>query len=317
MATAVDLHARAPGTPRAVQRPMYALMLRLASALAFSILQVLVKQLGARGVWLPETLMWRQLVPAIMLFVWLASTGQLRRLATTRLEIHARRAAIGTAGMFLTLGVVLFLPLAEATVLTFTAPIFAVILSVALLGEHVGKWRVGAVLLGLLGVAIMANPRSAHFPLDGLAIGIGAAFSTALVSIQVRDLSRTEEPLTIVFWFSAMSVPVLAALLLFAPAGLHQTPLHHDAITWAMIAGVGVVGLATQMLLTAALTYGRVASVIVMDYTQFGWALLWGWLIYAHLPPMSTWLGAPAIIGAGLIIIWREQVRATRLARGS
>jgi drug/metabolite transporter (DMT)-like permease len=294
-----------------VQRPMLALGLRLGSALMFSVMLLLVKLTADRGVWFPETLVWRQAVPTVLLFAWLAARGQLHRLHTARPWIHARRAVIGTVGMFMTLGVVLLLPLAEATVLGFTAPLFAVGLSVLLLGERVGMWRVGAVLLGLVGVVIMASPAHAHFPLAGLAVGIGAAFMISLVSIQLRDLGRTEEPVTIVFYFSAMSVPMLALALPFAP-GDHDQPFHHGLITWLMIGGIGVFGLATQLLMTAALRYGRVSSVIVMDYAQFGWSLLWGWLVFGHLPAPGTWLGAPAIIASGLIIAWREQVRGGR-----
>jgi len=59
-------------------------------------------------------------------------------------------------------------------------------------------------------------------------------------------------------------------------------------------------------MLTSALRLGNVSSVIVMDYSQFGWAMLWGWLVFDQLPPTATWIGAPVIIAAGLIIVWRE-----------
>ena len=293
------------------QRPMLALGLRLCSAFLFSILLLLVKLTGQRGLWLPETLVWRQAVPTVLLLGWLSARGQLHRLRTARPLVHLRRAIIGAFSMFLTLGVVLLLPLAESTVLGFTAPIFAVILSVLMLHERVGPWRLSAVALGLIGVVIMANPSQSHLPPFGLAVGVGAAFAVAVVSIQLRDLGRTEEPVTIVFYFSALSLPLLALTLPFAPAG-YDRPFHHDAVGWLMIAGIGLLGLFSQLLMTAALRYGRVSSVIVMDYAQFGWSLLWGWLAFDHLPPASTWLGAPAIIAAGVIIARREHLRASR-----
>jgi drug/metabolite transporter (DMT)-like permease len=89
---------------------------------------------------------------------------------------------------------------------------------------------------------------------------------------------------------------------------------HHDLAGWAMLFGIGATGLVAQLLMTAALRYGSVASVIVMDYSQFGWATLWGWLVFAHVPSAQTWIGAPAIIAAGLIIAWREQVRSSAAA---
>ena len=284
---------------------MFALGLRLLAMLALSVMLLLVKRTGERGIPLTETLFWRQFLPGIALLGWLVVRGELSRVRTQRLWVHARRAFTGGTGMFLTLGVVQILPLAEATVLGFTAPIFAVLLAVILLGEKVGIWRWTAVVLGLAGVVIIAGPDRAHIPLVGLATGIGAAFMVALISIQLRDLGRTEEPVSIVFWFSAFCAPPLALFML-------RTGLpNHDLAEWAMLLGIGATGLAAQLLMTAALRYGTVASVIVMDYSQFGWATLWGWLVFAHLPPAQTWIGAPAIIAAGLIIAWREQVRGS------
>lgn len=287
------------------QRPIYALALRLIAMLALSAMLLLVKLTGEHGISLPETLFWRQFLPGIALLGWLTARSELARVRTERPWIHARRALIGGLGMFLTLGVVQILPLAEATVLGFTAPIFAVLLAVVLLGEKVGIWRWTAVALGLVGIVIIAGPDRAHLPLIGLATGIGAAFMVALISIQLRDLGRTEEPVSIVFWFSAFCAPPMALFMLWT--GLP----HHDLAGWAMLFGIGAAGLVAQLLMTAALRYGSVSSVIVMDYSQFGWATLWGWLVFAHVPPAQTWIGAPAIIAAGLIIAWREQVRGS------
>ena len=281
------------------ERPFLALGLRLAAMVMLSLMLVLVKLTGERGMPLPETMFWRQTLPAVMLLGWLGARGELRRLRTARPWVHFRRAMIGTAGMFLTLGVVQILPLAEATVLGFTAPVFAVILSALVLKEKVGPWRWLAVAIGLLGILVIAGPSEGKLPALGVAVGVGAAFMVALVSIQLRDLGRTEEPLTVVFYFSAMSAPLLA-LFLF------HTGVDHDALDWLMLGGIGVLGLAAQLLMTAALRFGRVSSVIVMDYTQLIWATLYGWLVWQRLPPPSTWLGAPLIVAAGLVIAWRE-----------
>jgi len=290
-------------------KPFLALGLRLAAMVMLSLMLLLVKLTGERGMPLPETMFWRQAIPAMILLAWLTARGQLRSLRTTRPWVHFRRAMVGTAGMFLTLGVVQILPLAEATVLGFTTPVFAVILSALLLKEHVGVWRWTAVTVGLLGIVIIAGPAQAELPALGIAVGVGAAFMVALVSIQLRDLGRTEEPLTVVFYFSAMSAPLLA-LFLF------HTGVHHDAVGWLMLLGIGVAGLAAQVLMTAALRLGRVSSVIVMDYSQLGWATLWGWLVFDHLPPSTTWIGAPVVIAAGLIIAWREHMHARETQTG-
>lgn len=291
------------------QRPILALGLRLLAMLFLSLLLLQVKVAGHRGTPLIEVMFWRQFFPALFIGAWLAARGELSRLRTHRLGTHARRAALGLAGMVLTFGAVRLLPLAEATILGFTAPIFAVVLAATLLREHVGPIRWLAVALGFAGVVIVAGPDGGQMSFEGVAVGIGAAFMVALISIQIRDLGRTEEAISVVFWFSALSVPVMALALPF-------TAVAHDAGDWLVLLGIGVSGAIAQLLLTAALRLGSVSSVITMDYSQFGWATLWGWLVFGNLPPHSTMIGAPAIIVAGLIIVWREQ-RLIGLSRRS
>lgn len=290
-----------------VQRPLYALGLRLLATLFLSSLVMVVKVTAQSGVAFPEILFWRQLPTVLLIFGWLALRGEVHRLKTKRLPVHARRAVMGMTGMFFTFGAPLLLPLAESTTFGFTTPIFAVILSVLLLKEAVGPVRWLAVALGFAGVLVIAQPGSAHIPPLGAAVGLGAGFMVALISIQVRDLGRTDESLSIVFWFAALSSPLLALALPFVMTS-------HTPWQWFLLLGGGVLGCIGQILLTAALRYGQVATVVVMDYSALAWATLYGWLIWDELPPASTWLGAPLIIAAGAVIAWREHLHHKRLS---
>jgi drug/metabolite transporter (DMT)-like permease len=280
-------------------RPLLALLIRLGAALVLSVMLVLVKLVTEAGVSLTETLFWRQLPTIPIVLLWLGGRGRLSTLASDRLGSHARRALYGLIGMFLNFGAVTLLPLAEATSLNFTAAIWAVILSALVLHEKVGAWRWTAVALGFAGVLVIAQPGDGHVPAFGAAVALSAAFMIALISIQIRDLARTEHPLSIVFWFAAFSVPVLAVAMPFVMS-------RHTAYEWTLLAGLALFGLLGQFLLTAALRFGAVASVIVMDYSSIVWATLFGWLVFDRLPPATTWFGAPLIIGAGLLIAWRE-----------
>ncbi len=290
-----------------VQRPMFALFLRLLATLVLSSLIMVVKLTAQSGVAFPEILFWRQVPTVFLILGWLALRGEVSRLRTKRLPVHARRAVMGMTGMFFTFGAPLLLPLAESTTFGFTTPIFAVILSVLLLKETVGPVRWLAVALGFAGVIVIAQPGTTHIPPLGAAVGLGAGFMVALISIQVRDLGRTEESLSIVFWFAALSSPLLALSLPFVMT-------HHTPWQWFLLLSGGVLGCVGQILLTAALRYGQVAAVVVMDYSALAWATLYGWLIWDELPPASTWLGAPLIIAAGAVIAWREHLHNKQIS---
>ena len=289
-----------------VQKPLYALGLRLLATMVLATLVMTVKYTVEAGVAFPEVLFWRQVPSVVLILTWLMLRGEVHRLKTTRLPDHARRAVLGMTGMFFTFGAPVLLPLAVATTFGFTTPVFAVILSALLLKEQVGPVRWLAVALGFAGVVVIAQPGHAAIPAFGAAVGLGAGFMVALISIQVRDLGRTEESLSIVFWFALISAPILALGLPFYASA-------HTPWQWFLLLGGGFLGLVGQLLLTASLRYGQVASVIVMDYSALVWATLYGWLIWAELPPASIWLGAPLIIAAGAVIAWREHLHYRRL----
>ncbi|MGB3165846.1 MAG: DMT family transporter [Alteraurantiacibacter sp.] len=282
-------------------RPLLALALRLAGIAGFALMAVCIKLAADTGIHIAELIFWRQFVSLPILVAWAMLAGGLHVLKTERPKAHAVRAGYGVIGMLLNFGGVILLPLAEATTLGFTSPIFAVILSILLLKESVGIWRWSAVAAGFLGVIVIAQPGSGQIPLFGALVALGGAFMIALISIQIRDLGRTDRPLVIVFWFA------LATVILTAPA----LAFVHEPLTgeqWLLLLGIGVAGTWGQVLITTALRFGEVSSVIVMDYSSLIWAALLGFLIFGDIPTAGLWLGAPVVIASGIVITWRERV---------
>jgi drug/metabolite transporter (DMT)-like permease len=283
------------------QHPFYAIVLRLAAAAAFAVMMLFIKLAGDAGVSLPEIMFWRQAVSLPVLLGWLAMTGAVAQLRTERLGTHCTRALLGMTCMTFNFGATLLLPLAISTSLTFAAPLFAVLIAALVLREGAGKWRWSAVVLGFLGVLAIVQP--GHHGIDplGAALGIAAALMIAVINYQLRDLGRTEPSIRIVFYFSLFGSLLM---LPFLPA--YAQP--HGAREWLWLAGLGLFGTLGQLLVTASLRFGAVATVIVFDYTTLIWATAFGWLVWNHLPGWPLILGAPLIVGAGLIVVWREQL---------
>ena len=286
-------------------RPLLALLIRLLGIAGFASMAALIKLASQRGIHLAEIIFWRQFVTVPILLAWAMMSGGIAQLGTQRPRAHFVRGLYGIAGMLCNFGAVILLPLAEAQTINFSAPIFAVLLSIVLLKESVGPWRWGAVGAGFLGILIIAQPGGGHIPLTGALVALGGAFMIALISIQIRDLSRTDKPMVIVFWFAMTSVVLFIP---FQPFVMQD----HSWENWLLLLAIGLTGTWGQLLVTVALRYGKVSGVIVMDYSAIIWATLFGWLLFAALPPTTTWLGAPLIVAAGLIIAWRERVVAHR-----
>ena len=289
-------------------RPLFAIALRLSAAVLLGIMVTLVKLAGEAGASLPEILFWRQVVAIPCLLGWMILARRTQLLRTRRLWVHCRRAMLGLSSMSLLFGATALLPLAELTTLTFAGPLFAVVLSAVILREQVGPWRWGAVALGMVGVVVVAQPGGSALPAMGVAMGAAAAMLNGLITVQVRDLGRTEHPLTTVLLFSLFSMAVLVPLM--AVYGQQHPPA-----VLAMLFGAGLFGFLGQIGLTAALRFGSVATVTVMDYTGLVWTALAGWLVWDHLPPLTTWLGAPLIVAAGLVVLWRVHSLMVEIAR--
>ncbi|MGQ2929235.1 MAG: DMT family transporter [Sphingopyxis sp.] len=279
--------------------------LRLLAMLSLSVMFVLVKYIDAAGIHLVESLFWRQALVLPLLAIWAMAYGGLGLFRTRRIGIHARRAMMGLTGMALNFGGMIFLPMAEATTINLSVPIICVFLAAALLGERVGWQRWGAVVIGFVGVLIVLNPTTLlmqGFEGDhglGTLIALGGAVMTALITIQVRDLGRTESAMTIVFWFSLISMIPLGIALPFV-----FTP--HSAGEWGLLVGLGLLGAVVQLSLTGALRLAPVSVVTPMDYSSLLWSIACGWWFFGTLPAETTWIGAPLIVASGLFIAWRE-----------
>jgi drug/metabolite transporter (DMT)-like permease len=284
----------------AAERPLYALFLRLFSAFSFGALLLVVKLAQETGIQLPEIMFWRQAGVVVLVALWLVWLGQLGQLRTRRPGGHALRAVFGMTNMALNFGSTILLPLAAATVFGFTTPIFAVIIAALFLREHVGPWRWAAVLLGFIGVVIVAQPGGEALSPLGTAMALATGVTMSLINFQIRSLGATESSYTIVFWFSAIGALIMAPFLPFTMTG-------HDAYQWLLIALLGILGTAGQMSMTASLRHGQLTSVLVMDYTMLFWSILFDWLFWNHFPAWTTWLGSPLIVAAGLTIALREQ----------
>lgn len=297
-----------PASTRAHEnRALMAIALRLVAVLCLAAMFVAVRLAAARGVHVLESLFYRQLLALPLIFVWIVSAGGIGAFRTRRIGAHISRTALGLTGMTLNFLSYILLPPAEASAIGFTMPIFGTILSALILRETTGVHRWGAVVLGFVGVLIMIRPDGGHMPVAGVLVALSGALVTAIISLVLREMGRTEPAGVIVFWFTLLSMPPLAVAMLFVGQA-------HDAIAWGLLLFIGTVGGIAQLCLTGALRWAPVSVVLPMDYSMIIWTALLGWSLWGDWPSATTWVGAAVIIASGLYIVWREHRRA-RLSR--
>lgn len=213
------------------------------------------------------------------------------------------RAVLGTVTLGVTFAAYSVMPMAETSALLFTASLFLPVLGVLFLGETVGPYRWSAVVIGFVGVALMARP-GGDINMLGVILALSAAFLQANMGVLLRHLGGHENPETISFYFFVVGALVSGLAMPF----LGQLP---SLSSIPLFLGVGLAGAAAQMLYAIALKNAPAAVVAVFNYTTIIWAMLFGWLIWNEWPVSIVLIGAGVIIASSLLIAWRE----SRLSR--
>lgn len=277
---------------------------RFASTILFTAMAAMVKLATEAGVHFVEIVFYRQLFAMIPVTFLLLTGPGLSTVRTAHLGLHATRSLVGLGNMCMVFAAIALLPLAEATTIQFSAPIFATAMAALFLGEVVRLPRWSATVIGFIGIIIVASPGGAEMvhPL-GVGLGIAGAAGTAAISILLRQMNRSENHLAIVFWFGGLSVPILLPLMFFFAGP-------HDAPSWAIIVAIGLLGGTAQLVMTMSLKKAPVSVVLPIDYFSLLWSIFAGWLLWNQLPALSTWYGAPLVVGSGMFIAWREHKRA-------
>jgi drug/metabolite transporter (DMT)-like permease len=282
------------------------ILCRIGSGLSFSTMGALLKLASMEGLNAPELVFYRSLFSLPVVLFWVLKRESFSSLKPNRPLAHVWRSCLGLLSMGLTFQALILLPLADATAINFTAPIFATILSFLILREDVGIHRWGAVLLGFIGVLIVARPGGSSLPLLGIGIALFGALGQAGVTTTLRHLQRSENVAAIVFWFAAAGIVVGAGLMPFFG---HL----HGAKAFALVIAGGLAGGVGQLLMTSSLR-APVSVVSPFDYLQIVAATIFGWTLFSDVPSLHTILGAALIAGSGIYTAWREHRR--RLKEG-
>ncbi len=281
----------------------------LAAHLLFTLMSAMVKELSGE-IPVVELMFFRAAFALPVVAGIVARYGSFASLRTKRFKGHFTRACTGTmaqAGSFIAL---LALPLADATVLGYTTPLFVTILAIPLLGEKVGLHRWSAVLLGFAGVLVIAIGQGAGHALGpmaawGLAGALVQGVFSAFTTLLVRQLSATESSTTITMWQS----------ILMSSFTLLVLPFFWITPSWAqfgLLVAVGLVGGLAQVLLTEAYSSAQVSSLGPYSYSSMLWSVALGWLVWGDRPTIWMLLGAVLIVAAGLYIVHREMVRRAK-----
>jgi drug/metabolite transporter (DMT)-like permease len=283
-----------------------AVIAMIVASLFFSGLSALVRYLG-ETLHPFEVAFFRNLAGLAFMLPWLARHG-LGSLRTRRIWLYGWRSGLGLISMLCSFTSLVLLPFAQAIALSFTTPLFATIGAALILGETVRFRRWAATIVGFLGVLVMLRPGTDHSltanltftgPGLGVLLAVASAMISAIVTLIVKDLSRTEPSDAIVTYMVLLLTPM--SLLPALP--VWQWP---PLAMWPWIAAMGACGSFGHMCYVRAFALTEASAVMPYDYTRLVFAAAIGYFAFAEVPDLWTWAGAAIIVSAAVYIAHRE-----------
>lgn len=275
------------------------IILRILSGISFTIMGALIKYL-AETVPLGQVVFFRSafaLIPLIGFLVWQKEFPS--GLKSHRPSGHLVRCLLGTLAMFTAFATLRYLPIAEATTLSYLSPILMVILATLILKESVAYRRWWGVILGLFGLLVMTvpsfsiqlNPKT----LLGIVLGVATALLIAAALLQVRHLTlQGEKTGTIAFYF-AMSSTIIGGITAIG-GWINPTPTQ-----WLVLVSIGLVGGVAQLLMTVSFRCANASALAAYEYLAIVWAVVVGFFFFDEIPSTFFWLAVPLILTGAII----------------
>ena len=270
----------------------------LFASLNFALLNTLVKYLS-EDFSLSQIIFFRSFFAIIFIFPWLLNSG-LYSLKTNSIKLQIARSSVALAAMYLWFFSISKIPLAEATAINFTAPIFGAICAVFFLKEKIKKRRFIAILFSILGAIIIIKPGFNNLNLYIL-FAILASLLMGLAAIFIKKLSMVDHPNAVVFY-----MPAILAIFSFIPCiYFWKTPSFFEGF---LLISTGLTATLAHQGITRAFAKSEATYVLVFDYLRLPFTALLAFYIFYETPSFSIFFGSLIIFISSIYIINREKV---------
>ncbi|WP_108484735.1 DMT family transporter [Oceaniglobus ichthyenteri] len=295
-------------TPRAPNPPMAVALMIFATAF-IAATTVLAKALGTESLSAPLHPLQISHGRFMFAFLGICTMAAVLRppVRTANLPLHAVRSLFGWGGVTLMFASVAFIPLSDATAISFLNPVFAMVLAIPLLGERVGPVRWSAAALALVGAVILLRPGSGVIQ-PGALLALGAAAIMGVEIILIKRLSGRERPLQILLINNAIGfcIASLAVVWVWAPPTAPQ---------WAALVAIGLLMACAQTFFINAMARAEASFVAPFSYGTLLFATLYDFALFDVVPDGISTLGAMVIVSGGVVLAARDRRRAAVLPK--
>ena len=227
-------------------------------------------------------------------------------LLSQNMGLYWLRSVMNVVGMATGFAALMLIPLAEATALGFTAPLFATLGAILLLGETIRIYRMTAIAIGFLGVMIVIGPN-----LGGLSLGAALALTNAVIlaitALIVKRLTSTDSVEAIIIWMVLLSTPIALVPALF----VWTWP---DGITLFWLVCLGVTGTLGHFCWTSACSIAEITQLQPLEFVRLPLMAIAGFVLFSETPQFAVWIGG-ALIFISAVYITRREAQIARAER--
>ena len=248
---------------------------------------------AARELSLFQIMELRSLIGLVLLSPLIARAGGLLAMRTSRFGQHVTRNLVHYAAQLGWFYALTLIPIGQVVSIEFTMPIWTAILAAFFLGERITIWKTLAIVLGLIGVAVIVRPATDHVD-PGQLIALGAAIGFGISVALMKSLTRSDSAVTIVFWM----IVIQSAAGLLPCIWLWQWP---SQTAWGWIFVIAFCGTFSHFCMARAMSYADATIVLPMDFVRVPLTATAGWLIYSERIDLLTALGAAMILAGNLV----------------
>jgi len=241
-------------------------------------------------------------LPILYAFGWYVRGNNLMKIKSR--NILFCRVSIGLIGICLWFSALQNAEFGQVTALTQSSALFVALFAPIFLSEKIGAWRVSAIISGLIGIILITNPFDGALTV-GVYLALGSGVNGAILSIILRKLGNTDEPVSVAIWHNSIGAIVFGiSLLLVTP----ELPIFNFNLLFVLIT-IGVAGSFLQLTFTYAFKFGEAVVLAPIRYLSVPGAIVAGLIIWSEVPSNLEILGSCITVMSCVVIAWRELIK--------
>ena len=241
-------------------------------------------------------------LPILYAFGWYVRGNDLMKIKSR--NILFCRVSIGLIGICLWFSALQNAEFGQVTALTQSSALFVALFAPIFLSEKIGAWRISAIISGLIGIILITNPFDGALTV-GVYLALGSGVNGAILSIILRKLGNTDEPVSVAIWHNSIGAIVFGiSLLLVTP----ELPIFNFNLLFVLIT-IGVAGSFLQLTFTYAFKFGEAVVLAPIRYLSVPGAIVAGLIIWSEVPSNLEILGSCITVMSCVVIAWRELIK--------